>query len=129
MFLLFNGTCFFAFGRLKNRNLKLFEKYSIIAQFIALNQEYWAYVLNFDKRFQRYLHLSAPKKGISWTRVKGEPHTWNGAPITIVEGLFSFLGTNTHNLVKNHPIFKNKGLFYAKFYRLLHEMHFIFPKT
>ena len=36
----------------------------------------------------------------------------------------SFLWINPHNFVKNHPIFKNKGLFYAKLHRVLLEILF-----
>ena len=35
---------------------------------------------------------------------------------------------NPHNFVKNHPIFKNKGLFYAKFCQDLQEIFFILQK-
>ena len=79
-------------GRLDNRNFKLFKKNLITAQFKALNENLitaqfkalngriseWAYFLNLDKQFQRYLHFSVPKKEVLWTRVKGELHTWSG---------------------------------------------------
>ena len=50
--------------RLKNKKLKFFQKYSVIAQFQGLNERIseWTYFLNLDKRFQRYVHFSAPKK-------------------------------------------------------------------
>ena len=51
--------------RLDNENLKFFRKCSIMAQCKALDERIseWAYFLNFNKRFQRYSHFSAPKKG------------------------------------------------------------------
>ena len=57
--------------------MKFFKKKSIIAQFKGLNERLseWAYFLNLDKQFQRYLHFSVPTKGVFWTRVKGELHT------------------------------------------------------
>ena len=57
--------------------MKFFKKKSIIAQFKGLNEGLleWAYFLNLDKQFQRYLHFSVPTKGVFWTRVKGELHT------------------------------------------------------
>ena len=37
-----------------------------MAQYKALNERIseWAYFLNLDKRFQRYSHFRAPKKGV-----------------------------------------------------------------
>ena len=52
--------------RLDNRNLKFFKKNSIIDQFRVLNEwiSEWAYFLNLDMWFQRYLHFSVPRKGL-----------------------------------------------------------------
>ena len=50
--------------RLDNRKLKFFKKNSIVAQFKAINDRIseWAYFLNLDKLFPRYLQFSVPKK-------------------------------------------------------------------
>ena len=63
--------------RLDNRNLKLFKKNSVIAQFKAINERIseWAYFLNLDKQFRIYLHFSVPERGFLWTRVKGKLYT------------------------------------------------------
>ena len=46
--------------------MKVFNKNSIVAQFKALNERIseWAYILNLDKWFQRYLQFSLPKKEV-----------------------------------------------------------------
>ena len=64
MYFSFNFA-WYSVNRLGNRTLEFFKKYSIIAQFKALNERIseWAYFLNLDKLFQRYLRFSAPKRG------------------------------------------------------------------
>ena len=48
-----------------SHGIKKKKKNSIIAQFKALNERIpeWAYFLNLDKRFQRYLHFSV-RRGV-----------------------------------------------------------------
>ena len=106
--------------RLNIRYSKFFKKHSIIAQFKSLERILeWAYFLILDKQFQRYLNFSAPKKrggGFVDKSLKGN-YILRVAPTTKFGMVFrSFLGINPHNFVKNHTIFKNKGLFYAKLY-------------
>ena len=61
---------------------------------------------------------------------KGELHTWNGTKNRTFDGFFcSPMGINPHDFVKDHPIFKNKGLFYAKFGRVLQEIFFMLQKS
>ena len=72
-------TLIMTLQRLDNRNLKFFKKYSIITQCKALNERIseWAYFLNLDGQFQRYLYFSAPKKGgFCEQELKGELHTY-----------------------------------------------------
>ena len=114
--------------RLDNRNLMFFKKNSVKAQFKAINERIseWAYFLNLVNQFQIYLHFSVPKRGFLWTRVKGKLYTWSSTKNRTFDGFFcSPLGINPHNFVNNHPIFKNKGLFYAKFCRALQEIFFM----
>ena len=47
--------------------------------------------------------------GLLWARVKGDLYACSDAKNRIFDGFFSSLGINSHNFVKNHPIFKNKG--------------------
>ena len=122
--------------RLNIRNLKFFKKHSIIAQFKSLERILeWAYFLSLDKQFQRYLNFSAPKKRDGGfvefvdKSLKGN-YILRVAPTTKFLMVFrSFLGINPHNFVKNHPIFKNKGLFYAKLHQVLHEILFTLQKS
>ena len=120
------------FSRLDNRNLKFFKKNSVVAQFYkALNERIseWAFFLNLDKWFQRYVQFSVPKKGgfvdkswrgTSYLEWQQKQNSWwfFCSPLVI----------NPHNFVKNHPVFKNKGLFYAKFCRDLQEIFFVLQK-
>ena len=39
------------------------------------------------------------------------------------------MGINPQNFVKDHPIFKNKGLFYANFGLVLQEIFFMLQKS
>ena len=122
------GIYYLMTDRLDNRNLKFFKKNSVKAQFKAINERIseWAYFLNLVNQFQLYLHFSVPKRGFLWTRVKGKLYTWSSTKNRTFDGFFcSPLGINPHNFVKNHPIFKNKGLFYAKFCRALQEIFFM----
>ena len=122
------GIYYLMTDRLDNRNLKFFKKNSVKAQFKAINERIseWAYFLNLVNQFQIYLHFSVPKRGFLWTRVKGKLYTWSSTKNRTFDGFFcSPLGINPHNFVKNHPIFKNKGLFYAKFCRALQEIFFM----
>ena len=54
---------FLVSGRLDNRNLKFSKKNSIVPQFKALNER-MSESTNLDKRFQRYLYFSIPKKAV-----------------------------------------------------------------
>ena len=103
--------------RVDNRNLKFFKKNSIIAQFKAFNEKIseWAYFLNLDEPFQRYLHFKVPTKGFLWKIIKGKQQQQNFLWFFFFFFFCSSLGINLHNFLKNHPIFKNTDLFYANF--------------
>ena len=126
---LFNIFCYIP-TKADNRSLKFFKKYAIIVQWKALNEQIseWSYFLNLDEQFQRYLHFSAPKKKVLWTRAKGKLHTWNGTknnflPITI----FSFM---FHCLVSSilRYIYFYKNSWKLKWYVTLQQMQPLFSK-
>ena len=112
--------------------MKFFKNNSIVAQFKALNERIseWAYFLNLDKRFQRYLQFSVPKKGIFMDKSLRETSYLEWHQKQNFWWLFcSPLAIKPHNFVKNHPIFKNKGVFYAQFCHDLQEIFFMLLKS
>ena len=74
----------------------------------------------------RDIHVSVlQKRGFCGQKLNG-----TFTPKTIFYAFFfSFLDINPHNFVKNHPNFKNKCLFYAKFYQVLKQILFIWQKS
>ena len=104
----------------RRQNWNVFKIIWFLHHLKALNERIseWAYFLNWTRRFQRYLNLSAffrqdLKQGtyISEMALKNN----------ICDVFFNFLEINIHNFVKNDPKFQNKGLFHAKFYGAWHE--------
>ena len=84
-------------------------------------------LLKFGQAVPEIFTFSCSKKGdFCGQKFKGTLQEWYQKQFFML--FCSFLDINPHNFVKNHPIFKNKCLFYAKFYRVLKEILFIWQK-
>ena len=85
-------------------------------------------LFKFGQAVRDICNLVFRKRGFLWIRVEGKCHTWSGTKNRIFDGFFVVLWW-FFNFVKNHPFFKNKGLFYVKFCQYLQEIFFIPQKS